>query len=123
MTTLVISQEQPHEQTNAREARLHIKVHIDTEVVGAEMARRAATRWLVWEVGNLLRAENPELLITDKLVWRCDVYVTWPDLSRPGYGTRKRVGVIYVDAQTGEPVISDTLIEELQAQAHALAPG
>ncbi len=48
--------------------RLQVSVHIQAEVLSAEAARREANYWLLENVGNLLRADNPELVLRDQLV-------------------------------------------------------
>jgi hypothetical protein len=96
-------------------AKMRIAVHIDTEVLHPEVARRKANVWLLMYVGNLLGAENPELTLKGQLWWRMDVVLTSP--KRGHIGT---VGKLYVDALSGEVEASETLSEELQNNADAL---
>ena len=51
----------------------------------AEVARRHANRWLLENVGNLLRAEFPELVVSDRLTWRVEVALTSPAKGRVGW--------------------------------------
>lgn len=95
--------------------RLQVSVHIQAEVLSAEAARREANYWLLKNVGNLLRADNPELVLGDRLVWRIDVALTSPARGQIGV-----VGRIEIDATTGEVLADETLAEELAPRAHAL---
>ena len=58
--------------------RLQVSVHIQAEVLSAEAARREANYWLLENVGNLLRADNPELVVGERLLWRIDIVLTSP---------------------------------------------
>ena len=95
--------------------RLQVSVHIQAEVISDETARREANYWLLENVGNLLRADNPELVLRDRLVWRVDVALTSPTRGQVGI-----VGRIEIDAITGEVLADETLAEELTPRAHAL---
>ena len=44
----------PFRSPNSTEARMQVTVHIDTEVLNPEVARRKANVWLLETVGNLL---------------------------------------------------------------------
>ena len=95
--------------------RLQVNIHIQAEVLSAETARRQANVWLLENVGNLLRAESPELVLGDQLVWRLDVALTSP--TRGWIGS---VGRLEVDATTGEILANETLAQEIIPRAHAL---
>ena len=95
--------------------RLQVSVHIQAEVLSAEAARREANYWLLKNVGNLLRADNLELLLGDQLVWRIDIVLTSPARGQVGI-----VGRIELDAVTGEVLADETLAEELTPRAHDL---
>ena len=73
--------------------RLQVSVHVQAEVLSAEAARREANYWLLENVGNLLRADNPELVLRDRLVWRIDVARISPARGQIGV-----VGRIEIDA-------------------------
>ncbi len=108
----------PFSQTEANggsigEERLHIAVHVQADVLPPGVARRKATGWLLWNVGNLLCAEHPELILGETLLWRLDVYVTYPRLDLPGTGTTHRIGQIHLNAVTGEAIVSETFPAEL----------
>lgn len=97
--------------------RTRITFQLDAEVLGAETARRKASAWLLMNVGNLLAAENPELVIREdgELWWRFDVLLTSTQRGRIG-----TIGRIHFDAQTGEPLGDRDVIEELWENARTL---
>ena len=90
--------------------RLQISVHILAKVISDETARREANYWLLENVGNLLRADNPELVLGEQLIWRFDIVLTPPTRGQVGL-----VGRLELDAITGK-----VLAEELTPRAHAL---
>ena len=104
---------------NGAAARMQVKVHVDTEVMDPEIARRRANVWLLETVGNLLGAENAELILSEPLRWRYDVILGLPDLTHPGTGDLFRVGMIEVDATTGEVLNREQLAQELHTSAAA----
>jgi hypothetical protein len=55
-----------------------------TEVLDSEVARHKANVWLLETVGNLLGAENAELIMDGPLRWRYDVILGLPDLDSNG---------------------------------------
>ena len=116
MTTMVVPTEQINLQTTKSPPKLHIAVHIDTEVLNPEVARRKANVWLLLYAGNLLRAANPELILADGLLWRYDVLLT-----APHRGTIGKIGQIHVQAITGEVVATASLSKELIENAETLA--
>lgn len=95
--------------------RVQISVHIQAEVLSAEVARRRANVWLLENIGNLLRAESPELVLGERLVWRVDVTLTSPSRGRVGV-----IGRLEIDATTGEILADESLAEELLPRAQAL---
>lgn len=99
--------------------RLSITITINATVtVDAVTAQRNATGWLVSEVGNLLLGDTPALVIADRTVWRVPVLLTSPE-----YGVLGQVGVVDVDAQTGD-VLSDaqTLRELIERGRQLVGP-
>jgi len=95
--------------------RLQISVHVQAEVLAAEAARRRANVWLLEHIGNLLRAESPELVLGDRLVWRVEVTLTSPSRGRVGV-----LGRLELDAITGEVLADESLAEELLPRARTL---
>ena len=99
--------------------RLHIDIHIQADVVPAKEAIQRASTWLMMNAGNLLRADNPELIVSESLQWRLDVWLAVPALNPPRVGLTGRIGQIYVDAETGEVLAEDSLVDKLKAAADA----
>jgi hypothetical protein len=97
-------------------SRLQINIHVQAEVLSAEAARQQANVWLLENIGNLLRAEAPELVLGDQLVWRMDVTLTSPTRGRIG-----QVGRLEVEATTGKVLATETLAQEIAPRAQALA--
>jgi hypothetical protein len=110
MAQIIISVPQTNEAP-----RLQVSVHIQAEVLSAETARRRANVWLLENVGNLLRAESPELVLSDRLVWRMDIVLTSPSRGRVG-----RVGRLELEATTGDILADETLAQEIIPLARAL---
>ena len=103
------------------ESYIQVLVHIQTEILDSEFVRRRANIWLGMNAGHLVMVENPELLLLDPLQWRFDVILSVPRQDRPGTVTRNRIGQIRLDALTGEVAEPALLVEELTANAGALA--
>ena len=102
--------------TEKTASRLQVSVHVQAEVTAPEVARRQANVWLLEQVGNLLRAENPELILGEQLVWRVDVVLTRPDVGAVG-----RIGRLELDAVTGKVLSDVATAQELVANARTLA--
>jgi hypothetical protein len=94
---------------------MQVLVNIQAEVLDSEVARRKANVWLLENVGNLLGAEAPELILGDQLLWRYNVILGVPNLGQPGTGDVHRVGQILLDAVTGEIQNAETLVEAMHS--------
>jgi hypothetical protein len=80
------------------------------------LARRKANGWLVSNVGSVL-AQQPELLQADgRLVWRFKAF-----LATKGYPLRGPIGLVDVDAYTGEPLTSEDVAAQIITNATAIA--
>lgn len=120
MTTMVFPTESTMKSVRKTMANqlppLKVAVHIDTEVLHPEVARRKANVWLLLYAGHLLRADHPELIWEDDvLLWRYDVVLTSPHGGDVG-----KIGKIQVDAKTGEALATEGLYEKLLANARIL---
>lgn len=82
-------------------------VHAHVEI-NARAAKRKATIWLVSEVGNMLMAGNPVLVIGENAVWRMPVL-----LSSSLTGFVGQVGTVDVDSQSGLLLVNDALAEQI----------
>jgi hypothetical protein len=95
---------------------LQVSIHIQAEVLSAETARRAANVWLLENVGNLLLADAPELILDENLMWRVDVILTSPKRGWIG-----RVGRLELDAKTGDILADESVIQEIIKHASLIA--
>lgn len=120
MDTQYIIPTQAEEASSYSSERIQISVNVHANVIVADKAKKAANVWLLMQAGNLLRADNPELLLADTLLWRFDVSLSVPNLAISGTGEVHRVGKIHVDAHSGKVLSTNTLIDELKANADAL---
>lgn len=115
MITMVVPTEQNNLQTTKPQPKFRVAVHIDTEVLDPEAARRKANVWLLLYAGHLLRADFPELILDKELMWRYAVVLTSPQGGDVG-----RIGQIHVHATTGEVIALESLESELTANAKLL---
>lgn len=80
------------------------------------LARRKANGWLVSHVGSVL-AQQPQLLQIDgRLVWQFQTF-----LASKGHPLRGPVGIIDVDAYTGELLADENDAAEMIIHATAIA--
>lgn len=96
---------------------LDIQISVSATVeIDPQTAQRHVTRWVASEVGNLLMGGTPQLVISQRAVWRVPIV-----LGSSQKGFLGEVGVVDVDATTGELLLSAELVEELLRNAQALA--
>lgn len=96
-----------------------INIRVSGQIlVGSLAARQKVNRFVVSQIGNLLCAGEPELVIDQMFHWRVPVLLTIP-----GNGEVGKVGEINVDAQTGEINADDLIIKGIQKNARSLAAG
>lgn len=94
-----------------------MEVTISTRVnVTSVAAKRQVNRLLLERVGNLLYAEEPNLLVGTRLLWRVPVW-----LGLPTCGPLGSVGTLDVDAQSGEILFTPQQLAEMGAYGDALA--
>lgn len=73
------------------------QINVQTLVISAETSVRKASFFLAMNVGHLLRADNPKLLLDrDFLQWQLDIMLTSPTGDPP-----RRIGQICLNAQDG----------------------
>jgi len=86
--------------------------------VAATTAKRNANRWLVSEVGNLLMADNGALIRSATgWVWQFEVFST-----AVGRKPRGPMGVVKIDAASGEILDSEQTRTRLYERARAYQP-
>ena len=104
------------EPGNAIDAKhVNVMVHVSAQVIAPDVARRKASGWLVDHVGNLLHAEQPQLLVGEHLSWQMQVALTSPRIGVIGY-----IGLIQVDATTGEMIDSEETTVKLTRHVTSL---
>ena len=98
-------------------AKVNVKIDVSSEInVTPFIAMQKVNRFLTLKVGNLLRADKPELIIGERLVWRVPVIY-----SIPAKGKLGKVGEISVDAESGEILVEQmTPKEVMEASAESL---
>jgi hypothetical protein len=98
---------------------LDIQISVVAKVdIDAKTARRRATAWLVSEVGNMLIGGTPQLVISQQTVWRVPVILTSSSV-----GTVGQVGVLDVDATSGEALVSQELRKQISYSVeHLVSP-
>jgi hypothetical protein len=79
-------------------------------------AQRQVSKLLLDQVGNLLYGESPSLVVGRQLVWRVPVW-----LGLPTTGPVGQVGMLDVDAQTGEVLFTQQLLEDIAERGNVLA--
>lgn len=100
-----------------RELDIQISI-LATVNIDAKTARRRATAWLVSEVGNMLIGGTPQLVISQQTVWRVPAILTSSSV-----GTVGQVGVVDVDATSGETLVSEDLRKQiLDNVEHLVSP-
>lgn len=86
-----------------------------TLTISAEQARRLVNRFLLMEVSTMLAAETPDLVISERTIWRVPV---WIGFLHQG---RFEVGTLDVDAQTGAILDQDESIAAIRVRATEIA--
>lgn len=98
--------------------QVEINVHVTASInITPFVARQKVNLRLLDKVGTGLMAETPALVAAqERLRWRVPCV-----LALPGRGRLGQVGAIDVDAQTGEVLATDLLLEEIADHANQLA--
>jgi len=68
------------------------------------------------EISTNMHGSTPRLVVGERICWRVPVI-----LSMPPTGDRGEVGAIDVDVETGQLIITHSLVEEIQQRAEYLA--
>ena len=98
-------------------AKVNIKIDVSSEInVTSFIAMQKVNRFLTLKVGNLLRADTPELILAGRLLWRVPIVYSIPSKGKLG-----KVGEISVDVRTGEILVEQmTPKEVIEAGAESL---
>ena len=89
-------------------------VQIQPPIISAEKARKQANVWLLTNIGNLLRAEKPQLIINQQrqLCWLMKVVLPAAKVAKP-------LGQIEVDVFSGEVLTDISVYNDLVTQTYA----
>lgn len=99
-------------------SQVEVKVELTVTApinVTAQSAQRQASKLLLDQVGNLLYGERPNLVAGEKLWWRVPVWIALPTTGPLG-----QVGTLDIDAQSGEILYAQLILDDIEARAHAL---
>lgn len=99
------------------EAQLKIELSLTAQVkITHVTAQRQVSKLLLDQAGNLLYGERPSLVVGQRLVWRVPVW-----LALPTTGPLGQVGALDVDAQTGEILFAQQILDEIVERGNVLA--
>lgn len=100
------------------EGPLRVDARFNGEIaVSPDQARRRASGYLAQEVALFVTAGDPMLILDEKPRWQIPAV-----LRLRGYGALGEVGLLEVDAHTGQvKPLSETEIEAIRKQAHDIA--
>lgn len=101
-------------QLRSAEVEINIRVSATMNITSV-VAHRKVNVLMLEKVGNLLHGGSPALFLTDRIYWRVPVI-----LSAPSHGQIGQVGSIDVDAETGEMIVDDKLLEDIAEHARRL---
>jgi len=82
----------------------------------AAAARRIVGRFVAEEIGYLLRASEPTLVVSDRIRWRVPV-----TLAYPGHGLVGTAGTLDVDVETGQLDVTPAQLSAITQHATDLA--
>ncbi len=99
------------------QAEVKIELSITARINVTDLGeQRKVSKLLLDQVGNLLYGEQPTLVAGRRLFWRVPIYLGLPTVGAVG-----QVGVLDVDAQTGEILFSQQILDELAERGDAMA--
>ncbi len=105
------------EMTLPTQAEVRIQFSLTAQVnITDYSAQQSVSKLLLDHVGNLLYGERPSLVAGRRLLWRVPIW-----LASPRSGPLGEVGVVDVDAQTGEILYDQSLLDEIAERGNALA--
>jgi len=105
------------ELTLPAKAEVRIALSLTAQVNVTDVAaQRKVSKLLLDEVGNLLYGDHPSLFVGQRLLWRVPVW-----LASTRRGPLGQVGVLDVDAQTGEILYTQDLLDEFAERGNVLA--
>jgi len=114
--TVELSEVLPQVETSQVDVTVHVSAKLNVTRVAA---RRKVNVFVLNEIGTGLGGDTPILVIAnDRLCWRVPVILALSPKGRLG-----QVGQIDVDAQTGEILADNQLIQDIADHAERLVAG
>lgn len=83
--------------------------------ISARSAQKIVGRFVADEISYLLRAGEPELVLSKRLYWRVPIQLAFPDRGMVG-----AAGSLDVDVETGQIVLTPGDITEITRRADRL---
>jgi hypothetical protein len=80
------------------------------------VARQKVTGYVIREISDRMRGEEPELIVGERLCWSVPVVLT-----SPSRGVVGKIGDILVDATTGELLVDKDTVQRMSNDADRLA--
>ncbi|MBN1888286.1 MAG: hypothetical protein JW850_09860 [Thermoflexales bacterium] len=100
-----------------RSGQLAINVRLSATVnVTMFSARQKVGGFVADQISTNMHGGEPRLVVGERICWRVPVI-----LSMPPTGDRGEVGTIDVDIETGQLIVTQSLIEEIERRAEYLA--
>jgi len=98
-------------------ATVAIRVELTAQVnITPFVARQKVTGFVILEISDRMRGDQPELVVGDRLCWSVPVVLT-----SPSRGVVGKVGEILVDATTGELLVEKDTVQRMSDDADRLA--
>ena len=98
-------------------ASVAIRIELTAQVnITPFVARQKVSGFVILEIGDRLRGDQPELIVGDRLCWSVPVVLT-----SPSRGVIGKVGEILVDATTGELLVEKDTVQRISDDADRLA--
>jgi hypothetical protein len=98
-------------------ASVAIRIELTAQVnITPFVARQKVTGFVILEIGDRMRGDQPELVVGDRLCWSVPVVLT-----SPSRGVVGKVGEILVDATTGELLVEKDTVQRMSDDADRLA--
>lgn len=104
-------------QSLPQTGRLEIDIRVSADLnLSAFAARQKVNSFILSDISYMMHAGEPTLVVSDSIYWRVPVV-----LSLTSHGDVGDVGMIDVNAETGQMLISPNLVAEVSARAEGLA--
>jgi hypothetical protein len=98
-------------------ASVAIRIEVTAQAdITSFVARQTVTSFVIREISDRMRGEEPELVVGDRLRWSVPVVLT-----SAAQGVVGRVGEVLVDATTGELLVDRDTVQRLSHAADRLA--